>query len=198
MFQRIINFFKRIFSRKKVIAPQPSTPETPEPLPSPPGQNNGSEVPANGLVQVGDIIAINEEERQMCIGAIVHVRDIIASPFFKEEVLSSKFTSTDGMTNEEIYKKYTDSKLTVNVHMFYGSYYQNHISHTVGYDTPEDDYVNANRYYVQDSATLASLIMHELAHALGFHHINKNEDTSVPYMMNKISESVMKKMGISN
>lgn len=198
MFQAIVNFFKRLFSKKQIPASHtmPTT-ETPEPSPSTPVQSDDSGVPANGNVQVGDIIALNETERQMCVGAIVLVRDILASKFFKEEVLAAKFSNTNGMTNEEIYQKYVTSKLVVSIHMFYGSYYQNHITHTMGYDTPDDEYVNANRFFVQDSVTLASLIMHELAHALGWSH-PKTEQDSIPYLMNRIAESVMKKLGLSD
>lgn len=199
MFQAILKFFRKLFGFNSVSVPVPvPQPEAPEPLPTTPVVSDSSGVSANGMVQIGDIISLNEQERQMCVGAIIIVRDILASAFFKEEILAASFTNTNGMTNLQIYNKYIYSKLIVNIHMFYGSWYQNHVARTIGYDTPGDEYVNANRYFVQDSVTLASLVMHETAHALGWSHASSTEYTSVPYMMNKISETVMKKLGLDS
>lgn len=191
MLKSIINLFRKLFGFNVVTSPKPS-PYPPISQPTPPPPLNT--IPS--LLEIGDIISANEEERQMCITSIIHVRDVLSSKFFKEEVLSTKFTNTDGFTNEQIYEKFVKSKLIVNISMFYGSWWQNHRTKTVGYDVATDDYVHANRFFVYRSTVLASLIIHELSHALGFHHNSQYEYSSVPYSMNKISESVMKKLGI--
>lgn len=192
MFRSIINFFRKIFGFNEVTAPKPAPyPPVSQPTPVPPT----SEEPSQSNVEIGEIIAADENERQMCLSAIIGVRDILASPFFKEEVLAAKFTNTGGLTNEQIYEKYIKSKLVVNIAMFYGTYAQNHWYKTVGYDVETDDFVHANRFFVYEVIVLMSLIVHELAHALGFHHESSTEYSSVPYKMNEITERVAKKLG---
>ena len=135
-------------------------------------------------------------ELPMIMDAIKKVNTVVKSTVFRNEMIASRFTETEGLTNQEIYDKFTKSKITVNVSMFTGSWRQNHVYRTVGFDDEGDDFVHANRYFVDDSSTLASLILHEIAHSLGFSHSSSTDYTSVPYMMNSIYDTCAERLGI--
>lgn len=196
MLSRIWNFVKRIFGRgqaasapvEQVPAPAPIE-QAPPPVIEP--------LPESSNLVVGDITGATEGEKQMILTAIGYLHQVFDSKQFKDAVMNAKFTNTNGLTNAKIYKLIMSTKMVVNVDYFNGNWKQNHVWHTVGFEDPNDDYVHANRYFVQDAVTMMSLIAHELMHEpLGFHHDSASEYTSVPYYMNTIVESTAKMLGI--
>lgn len=141
-------------------------------------------------VVLGQVTGTIGNELELIKEAVSLVSAVVTSPKFKELILAETFTSTDGLTNQQIYDKFTQSKITVNVAMFTGTWIQNHVYGTMGYDVEGDDFVHANRYFVNTAPVLGSLILHESAHGLGFHHQSASESTSVPYRMNKIFDEI--------
>ena len=190
----IINFFKRIFGFGRTTkVPVEAPTGIPEPIKNPPS-DVGSGFPD---ISVGEVRNATDNEMKMIGKAIVFNRMVVYSPEFKEAVLAAEFTETNGLTNLQIWEKFTTGSIKVNIEMFTGSFTQNRIYKTVGYDLPGDDFTYINRYFVQDEITMGSLILHELSHALGFSHYNKYTQTSVPYTMNHIFELVARKLGLA-
>jgi hypothetical protein len=110
---------------------------------------------------------------------------------FKALVLQAKFTETNGLTNQQIYNKLMEHVNLVKVSFFNGSFRQNYIWKTVGLDVG-DGVVYVNRHFVTNEKALASLILHETCHKLGFSHLIKGgKYTSIPYTCNRIIEEVM-------
>lgn len=187
----MMNFLRRLwnalFRRKQVEVKKPvddvhpADPVEPDP--------NGE-----GWYKLVEVVNASESEAHTAGRAVLLVERVVRHPSFKTMVMDAKFTSTGGKTNAEIYDIFTKSQVPVKVSMFTGTYMQNKVWKTVGFDDVNDDYVHANRYFVQDEDTLASLIIHEVAHALGFSHASASEYTSVPYQMNRICEAVIEKL----
>lgn len=141
------------------------------------------------VIHTGIIKNATAKEEIMIYDAIVLLQDILADPLFYDEVMAQKFTETNGLSNQEIYDLLCKNVLVANVSMFTGNWKQNFLWHTVGLDIG-DGFVYANRYFVQDTKTLASLIMHEMLHGLGFSH-HGVKYTSVPYTFNRIIEKFL-------
>lgn len=144
-------------------------------------------------VFLGEVKGASNLELAMTVRSVFVMDQIIISDEFKDEVLKSLFTSTNGLTNQQIYNTLTDEPIIMNVTFFTGSFVQNRVYKTVGLDNGSG-IVYANRFFVQNVMTLTSLMMHEFAHQKGFHHKSASEKTSVPYMMNTIFDAVYKKV----
>lgn len=186
MKQFFSNLWNKLFGPKTKKVPEVvPVPIPTQPVDTPP-QTEGS-----GFV-LGKVEGAINNELSVIKDAITLVSNVVTSPKFKELVLAETFTNTGGLTNQEIYEKFTQNKITVNVSMFTGSWIQNHVYGTMGYDVEGDDFVHANRYFVKTAPVLGSLILHEIAHTLGFHHVSAKESSSVPYRMNKIFDEINK------
>jgi hypothetical protein len=180
---RFFRWIASIFKKPaKIVMYQPPTP---------------NEVVGTPGLYLGKIMNASPDEAEMIKRAVNICEAVIRADYFKELILNSNFTSADGRTNEQIYEDYTTKAIPVNVAMFTGNWWQNHKSHTWGYDN-NDEYVHANRYFVQDAMSLGSLILHETAHYLGYHHESADDLTSVPYSMNGFFDEVTKRLGITN
>lgn len=180
MIRRFFNFIKRLFVRTPAV-------ELPEDIPP---VVVGEQF--KNLI-LGKIKDATDQEVVMIKKAFAFLTEVYSSHFFREEILDANFTNTMGLSNYEIFQRLTTSEITINVEMFTGTWRQNKVYHTVGYDDG-DEYVHANRYFVQDPITMMSLMAHETAHALGFHHDSASEYTSVPYMLNAITEKIAKEL----
>lgn len=141
-------------------------------------------------IRLGEIKNATDQEAVMISKAVKLLQDVVSDPLFYEEVMAQKFTENNGLSNQEIYDLLCKNVLFANVSMFTGNWKQNFVWHTVGLDTEYDNFVHANRYFVQDAKTLASLIMHEMLHGLGFSH-HGVKYTSVPYTFNRIIEKFL-------
>jgi hypothetical protein len=148
-------------------------------------------------VVVAGNVECNDDEKQMIADAFVHLNKVISTPEFKTSVLAMKCTEMNGMNDNSVYSLLVSkSPIKVDFSMFDGTWQQNHVYKTMGYE--DDGYPNtvfANRYFIEDVDTCASLILHETAHILGFHHYDVMA-TSVPYTFNDIYDAVATEIGV--
>jgi hypothetical protein len=117
---------------------------------------------------------------------------ILASPRFKEELLKSKMTETNGMTSQQVYDCIMKADqlnpldkldvLDIQIVMYNARW-----SGVVGYTYFESLFVWVNRKFFGTPKYVASNLIHEPTHQLGFGHGGKFS-TSVPYTMNRIAE----------
>lgn len=191
MFYKIINFFKRLFGYK--VVPVESIPDQGIPnLPTHSPETDGSGIPS---INLGKVYGNTTKEYNIILTALVHIRDVVYSDIFRELVLSAKFTNTNGKTNLEIYNMYANGIFVLNIAVFTGSFYQNRVTHTEGYENG-DGYIHINRYFINDSLAYGSIMLHELAHQLGFSHESAIEYSSVPYGMNEIFRICAEKLNL--
>lgn len=94
-----------------------------------------------------------------------------------------KLTSNKGKSWEQIVDDLRAKKWLINIDWFYGSFMQNRIWKTQGYDNG-DGYVHANRFFIYEEAEMGSLILHETLHRAGYSHSSAGEYTSAPYTAN--------------
>lgn len=138
--------------------------------------------------QLGTIKGATEEEKKLIIEAVNLDNIVVSDTCTEQSILKAEFTETNDLTNGQILKSITRDKYVLNFEFFDGTYMQNYVYKTMGYDVG-DGVVYMNRFYVHDAKTIMSLSLHEGAHGKGFHHYNKWVWSSVPYKMNSISES---------
>lgn len=194
---KILTFFKHLFSGGSNPARE-LPPSDPVVIPTPveiPNETvkivDGVKVP---FIVIGEIKAFNSE-RQNIIEGVAILNKILASDLFKQKVLKAQFTETNGLPNAAIYKLFCSKIQKVDVNVFLGSKYQNHISKTIGYET-EPGVVNVNRFFVSTPLEFADNIIHEvMGHSFGFSHF-QDKSTSVPYVLNTIFEECCAEMGI--
>lgn len=136
-------------------------------------------------------------EHAMVTAAYALLNEVLSSQLFKAETLAAAFTETSGLTNQGIYDlAVSRSPIEVDFTMFTGTFMQNHVWKTHGYeDSRYPTVCFANRYFIKRADTCASLILHETMHIVGFSH-RQAKHGSVPYTMNRIFEKVARELGI--
>ncbi|MBD0319095.1 MAG: hypothetical protein ICV87_02105 [Gemmatimonadetes bacterium] len=89
-----------------------------------------------------------------------------------------------------MYDHLTRGAQTLDVEMFTGNWWQNHMSNTVGCENDGDSTtVHMNRYFVRTPSMAENNLLHEAAHGRGYRHKNANDSNSVPYTMNDVYET---------
>lgn len=165
--------------------------QSPSPAPSATPQAN-PQISLFPEIEMGEVLPKQSKWIELSKQAILKANEVLKSDCFKIKILNGKFTENNGLTNLKIYELLSSKKIKGNITFFYGTFYQNHIAKTVGIDKGTG-VVFANSYYVGDSDTLASLILHEAeGHGQGFHHYGVKE-TSVPYSLNSIYDECAQK-----
>lgn len=125
-----------------------------------------------------------ESRRAQAERAIKKLNDVLASDCFKNELSNRVFTENKNMTGGDIYKMMIEkSPLPARISVFNGTWKQNYIWKTMGIDNGSG-IVYLNSYFLTNE-NMASTILHEIMHQLGFAH-HKIKSTSVPYQMNDI------------
>lgn len=179
-------FFGTLFGYQYARPPVLETPTTiPAPSPSP-SHDEPTHYPEMVLDEVRNA---TPEQAELARKAVILGEAILKNDCFEMQILKAKFTETNDLTNGQIYHLYIGTKLHVKVEFFYGTFMQNYVYKTMGYDVG-DGVVYANSFYIDTPELLVSLIFHEKAHDLGFHHYGVM-DTSAPYTMNRISEACL-------
>lgn len=121
---------------------------------------------------------------------------IFNSEEYKKEILTRKFTNTNGLTNAEIYEKLfagaeallpaVNYQMDLTVEMYYSR------KSTVGYTYPNSLKVMTNsRFHNSYSACeVASNLAHEFTHKMTFGHSSARDKSSLPYSHNDIVKSL--------
>lgn len=137
---------------------------------------------------LGKITGASTNEVEMIKRSIILANDIMSSECFKNQILKSKFTNTNGLSNQQIFELLAKKPMLANVEIFDGSWKQNYVWKTMGIDQG-DGVVYVNRFFLSTDLVLASLIMHEdEGHQNGFHHSSSTDYNSIPYSINRIAE----------
>lgn len=120
------------------------------------------------------------------------LEEVINSEVFKQMVLSTYFTSKNGLTNQQILDRIysgadtinpaSDGDIDVHVIMYHKA------NRTVGYTYPDTHKTWVNRKFYGDVKSIAANIAHEAMHKIGFDHSSASEHTSVPYAIGSIIE----------
>lgn len=175
-------------------------PETEEHKPSTP---IGEEYPVPNVKKVFTvkIEALNytQEQTAKLREAEVIIAKIFNSEAYKKAVLSNSFTNTKGLSNLQIYEKLYEGaealqpavnyQLDLKVEMYYSFW-----SKVIGYTYPETlvVYTHSKFYDYYTACQMASNLVHEWTHKMGFDHTSAGDSTSVPYAHNDIVESLCK------
>ncbi len=123
---------------------------------------------------------------------------VVNSWEFRQELLALALTSTGGMDNAKIYNLVingaeilspeSDYEADISVHAYRkrGS--------VVGYTyaSTEKTFLNLNFFRKYDYSQVASNLMHEWLHKLGFGHKSASEHTSVPYAVGYLAGRLVK------
>jgi hypothetical protein len=191
-----MSFFSRIesfFTHRHTIAASavPVTPPVSIPV---------SPYPVSGkfpTIALGTISGCTPDEELMVQAAFRDLNTVVAQPLFLQLVLANLMTENQGLTQQGIYDLHiSKSPIVVNFTMFTGSFMQNHVYETMGYEDPNyPGTCFCNRYFVKDKETCGSLILHETGHVIGFTHYQVMA-TSEPYTMNWIYDQVAQSIGL--
>jgi hypothetical protein len=138
----------------------------------------------------GQTSGATADELDMLVTATNEANQVLASDCFKQNMLSFNFTERNIwdttaplLTNQQIYDLQSQKPITFGVNIFSGSFAQNYIYKTMGYDIG-DGVVYMNRHFANTPEIMGSLMIHEAeGHGNGFHHYQVFA-TSVPYKMN--------------
>lgn len=125
------------------------------------------------------------------------LEEVVNSEVFKQMVLSTHFTSTNGLSNQQILDRIysgadnintaSDGDIDVHVIMYHKA------NRTVGYTYPNTHKTWVNRKFYGEVKDIANNLIHEYLHKLSFDHSSASEHTSVPYMVGFIVELLIDK-----
>lgn len=126
------------------------------------------------------------------------LENVVNSWEFRQELLSLVFTSTNGMTNAQIYNAIingaeilspendNEADISVNAYRKFGK--------VIGYTTEktESTWLNMNFFDKFNYDEIADNLFHEWLHKLGFDHKSASERTSVPYAAGYLVKKLVK------
>jgi hypothetical protein len=169
---------------------------------------NESNYPLNFMVNI-DFFQTTPSDEKKFDEAIEMIKRVVSSSEFKERVLNhtyngvKTFVDNRGLSNFQIYKmiiegaeilnKMKNNTLDMEVELYYAD------SSTVGYTISNSPrvWVNTKYFYVYPISGVASNLMHEWLHKLGFRHASvysPSRDYSVPYAIGRMVGSLGKKL----
>ena len=169
---------------------------------------NESNYPLNFMVNI-DFFQTTPSDEKKFDEAIEMIKRVVSSSEFKERVLNhtyngvKTFVDNRGLSNFQIFKmiiegaeilnKMKNNTLDMEVELYYAD------SSTVGYTISNSPrvWVNTKYFYVFPVSGVASNLMHEWLHKLGFRHASvysPSRDYSVPYAIGRMVGSLGKKL----
>lgn len=175
-----------------VVTPVPAPIVTPAPVvPSPVPTIGPAPSPtpvAVPFLKLGTLTGTTAAENVMFAQAAVLLNQVLAMPCYKAHVLASNYTENLGLTPPAIWTLLTDGPVVVNGVMYTGSWWDNHVNHTDGYEN-DPGTVYVNRYFINTPYLIADVLAHEgEGHSKGFSHYYVKA-TSEPYGMNAVFEA---------
>lgn len=145
-------------------------------------------------MEVTNLEDLHEWDAERIRFALEGVNRILASPMFGAEWLQAKLTETEGLTNQQVLDKILGADalspldkvgvLDVDVILYRKAW-----SKVVGYTFFNAVTIWVNRRFFGDACSIASNLLHESTHQLGFGHA-RSWATTVPYQANRIVEKL--------
>ena len=153
--------------------------------------------PPKVVFTLGSVTCADDPETDMARQAVLLANTVLLSPCFERELLKSTLSTVpDGFTPDKVLATMRAGQTPLDVAFFTGTWWQDFVTKTIGYDDPAaPSVVHMNRYFVRTVAGAADNFLHEAAHARGYKHSSAKDATSVPYTMNRIFEACMKELG---
>lgn len=156
----------------------------------------------------GKVYFPNGKQKEKLNESFFIIEKIVNSQEFKEKVISyigedgqRRYTSNNGLSNEEIYEKLMqaiellvpNSEGEMNFDL---TYYNRFWSKVIAYTNPgKNNWININwKFYKNfEIENMASNLVHEWIHLMGFYHDSARDHDSVPYAVGYIVEDLAKK-----
>lgn len=137
------------------------------------------------MISVGEIKGATMMEKLMIAEGVKLANKRVQSNCFRQWVLAAHYTENNNLSQAAILDLSVKTPSKVNVEFFTGSFKQNFVWKTVGYENdPYDGWVHMNRHFVKSAIDVGDNLIHEdRGHGLGFHHYGVKA-TSDPYGMN--------------
>lgn len=151
-------------------------------------------------IHVHERVNFTPEEIEKHEKAVEEAFIVLNSQRFKNKFLETKLSSTEGLTNLQIYEKLmsgydefnkeVDRDIDVSVEMYYKN------NKVVGYTYPTTHKTFLNRKFFKsfDTADVACNLVHEYLHKVGFDHKSAKEHTSVPYAIGYLVEECIREL----
>lgn len=147
---------------------------------------------------VTNLADLHEWDAKRIEFALLGANRILASAEFKAKLLAATLTETNGLTNQGVYDcimaadqlNPTDKKGELDVQVLL---YRKSWSKVVGYTFVDSLSIWVNRKFFGGPCNIASNLVHESSHQLGFLHQGR-WSTTVPYTLNRIVEEIWPKL----
>lgn len=180
----------KIFGTPK---PPTVTPKAPDPLPP----ELEGKVPHVVCKQAD---WFTERDTEILNAAVAGLNKILATPEFKIELLKRTYSEDMGEGGQGVWNRMVKGdQLVVGDDLsdldFKIVMYNSPFSRVVGYTYLESLVINVNRKFFSTPKYVASNILHELTHTLGYTH-DYGFGPSVPYQMNEIVELLWDDLGL--
>lgn len=142
-------------------------------------------------LQYATLINCSEVDADALSKARALILQVCATPLFAGKLLAATLTETQGKTNLQVLSDITEMDLTISVNL-YSSWW----SHVIGYTYFATNTIHVNRKYFHGTVSIASNLLHECSHILGYTH-DQVWATSVPYTLNRIFEDCCLELKLS-
>jgi hypothetical protein len=154
-------------------------------------------------IQVHERINFTPEESEKHAKAVEEAWIVLNSQRFKEKFLKLKLTSSEGLSNLEVYEKLMSGYDEISkesdrdIDVYAEMYYKN--NRVVGYTSPSTRKTYVNRKFFQnyDTADVACNLVHEYLHKVGFDHKSAKEHSSVPYAIGYLVEGCIRELWLN-
>lgn len=124
------------------------------------------------------------DDTELLEQAVALISEVTATKRFADLLMAAPLTETQGKANAQVLQDIDCARLQVSINL-YDSWW----SKVIGWTTLQGNIIHVNRKYFHGVVSIASNLLHEGSHILGYTH-NGVWATSVPYTLNRIFEQV--------